>query len=972
MATTFTVCIDWDADGALDTAGDDITADVITIQSSLGNYMTDPRRRTAATGQLMLLVNNETRKYSPAYTAGALYGKLVPGRTVRLQANDGGGAVTIWYGKTDNFIPQPGSDVGATCTIVCVDANAELQNANISLPIQSAQTPKVILEKIAATVFGGASATGSITYTATPADGDTFTVGTSTYTLKTTLSGAVYEVLIGAVGGGSQYRDSAALHLADAINNAEGSGTAYSSDITRHAYVTAQGRATVGYLASEQDAEYNLRETAGYDGLACWLQQGTVDLATNTIWLYLKKVGMPTGTLTLNIYTSAGTTPSGTLFDANATATVSEATLGTSYGWVAFTFPAEITLLKNVRYFPALTTDRVASGVNYVVWGAKSGGGVSATKTGSTWSTLGANLIYLFPGTVEVIANAPGAWGNALALAETGTAGTVSGAALTGGTDKPTGLQSFEAGVDTITQAGDTWRESETNAMSAVQDVVDTEYGWFWVARDGTLTFKDRDWFLEQAAVAPALTLTGAQYSQDGLLDASRIYNHVTVDYTPREEATTGVVAQLNRGVHIFPNTAVRWSSSQPRVASTVIVPFVEASTGQVTGATDIILPVAGTDFTVNDFEDGTGFNYTAQGYVVPSMVVTGSGVEITFTNTALGPLWIFGLQVRGTALITRQAEQIVDQDTTSIAAYGKRPTTYNIPFASESGQPLAQAIANYLLGQFKDPQYSVDSILLRTGQPHTIAGVNVFSLDIGEVVTLSETQTGVTARKHIITAIEHLLESGTDKLDTRLYLRALSATTYWMLADATYGKLGTTTRLGLGRANASGYADGQIVGMTDFNATLRDDTRGLYYGCARRYTHFHDESNVLVGNAIACTVNASQEHRFYAKQTASSASDKFSFSCPLVPGLYIMSVMGVSLATGGKFGIKMDDIYTLATLESAYSAATTYNVEIGSSFFNVTDMRRHKFEVYVTAAGTGGGYDVPITYIHIYPYTES
>src|SRR5688572_4397371 len=77
-------------------------------------------------------------------------------------------------------------------------------------------------------------ATGTLTSDATaPSNNDTVTVGGYTYTFKTTLTGAAFEVLIGASAA-------AALdNLKSAINATAGAGTTYGTGTFAHPDVTA-------------------------------------------------------------------------------------------------------------------------------------------------------------------------------------------------------------------------------------------------------------------------------------------------------------------------------------------------------------------------------------------------------------------------------------------------------------------------------------------------------------------------------------------------------------------------------------------------------------------------------------------------------------------------------------------------------------------------------------------------------------
>ena len=108
------------------------------------------------------------------------------------------------------------------------------------------------------------------------------------------------------------------------------------------------------------------------------------------ITLYLKKVGSPTGTLTLRIETDSGGSPSGTLVSPHATATMSESALSTGYTSETFTFAETFGIDGSTTYWLVLTTDSSASLVNAAVWGTDRSNpnyvnGTLKVKNGGTW-----------------------------------------------------------------------------------------------------------------------------------------------------------------------------------------------------------------------------------------------------------------------------------------------------------------------------------------------------------------------------------------------------------------------------------------------------------------------------------------------------------------------------------------------------------------------------------------------------------
>ncbi|PJF33480.1 MAG: hypothetical protein CUN49_18480, partial [Candidatus Thermofonsia Clade 1 bacterium] len=94
--------------------------------------------------------------------------------------------------------------------------------------------------------------------------------------------------------------------------------------------------------------------------------------------------------------------------------------------------------------------------------------------------------------------------------------------------------------------AADEWREDDTNALSAIQQVVESERGMFWQARDGTLVFKNRHYANERTLAAPVAKTDDHHASHEATYGIEEIYNRVVVRYTPRRTLAQGVVARSN------------------------------------------------------------------------------------------------------------------------------------------------------------------------------------------------------------------------------------------------------------------------------------------------------------------------------------------------------------------------------------------------------------------------------------------
>lgn len=422
------VYLDWNLDGTFE---DDISAYWKATQTRAG--LDNPDKFCASAGRATVILNNADQRFSPDNATGPYYGDFDVNIPIKITATDGVSEWALFRGEIESWEPKPGAISGdRTCVIVAKDLIGVAANAGIALPLQIQETAKTILDKVSALAFDGDFATNSLQVGDGVTQGDQVTVGDETYTFVGTLTGASNEVLIAPAG--KNYRDQySARNLARAISAGDGAGVSYGAGTVRNKYVTAHARSNFGVLSTWAETWIHLRDAAtNYEFLADDLALPTDEEITfSEIWVYMKKTGSPTGTLTLNIETKAYTVadsyhPSGTLIDANATGTVDESTLTTGGGWVVFTLDGEVTLnyYQALSAYITLTTDRGSSGTNYVSWGwVASTGNDGLGRISGSWGALTGvqEGVIWFPPTITLLANAPGTWANALGLSVTST-----------------------------------------------------------------------------------------------------------------------------------------------------------------------------------------------------------------------------------------------------------------------------------------------------------------------------------------------------------------------------------------------------------------------------------------------------------------------------------------------------------------------------------------------------------------------
>lgn len=793
------VYIDWDADGAFTETDDDISAYVKGVSWKAGIW--DRTSNVARAGRASITLTNLDRRFSPDNTDSPYYGRFKPNLPIRIDATDGLTAWPVFRGVITDFNADSGDLGRREARISAEDLVGVLSRTRISLPMRYLLKGDAALKLVTSAVFRSARATGTVTITANPGDGETLTIGDTVYTFETGALDAAYKVKVGATPSAT------ALNLAAAINAAQtatefgyGADTVYGADTLKHADVTAVAEGLSGEVGGTTDIDpvedYFWAIGKRADGKVYQGAQA-FQVAAGTllqIEVYITaQTGSP-GTITWEVCDDIGGSPGNVLQSGTFTPDVD--------AWTTIAVVGGVSLYASTNYWLVLRITSIPASNNF--WGWLYGDsvyapGISATKTDSAawvqWpdDDFSARITTgeVTEAHVYLTAVARGAWGNSIGLATDAGDIALSAATLEGGADGPAGLFDYEASTVTLDEIGATWGQDRTSGLRAIQDVVDSEgTALFWAAGDGTLTFKNRDWLFTRQAEAANLTLDGEMQQANVSVSLADITNRVTVRYRPRNTRATGIIAQ-STGTISVPGTGLSGSSlvknerhnqsdNLPNPDNTAFarLSYVDTETGQVIGAEDLTLPlVAGTDFTVNDSGDGTGFDYTNSKRVLFSVAATGSGVDVTMQNSAMGTLYVKDLQVRGTAIIQYDPLDVTVEDTTSITNYGLHETTFGLPFTATNTHMFAPILARYLLRRNANPTSYQEPLSFRNVTE--VDGTNLYSLDIGDILDVTETQTAISGRRLLITGVGGSIGQGN--------VATLQWHT-WRLDDATYG----------------------------------------------------------------------------------------------------------------------------------------------------------------------------------------
>lgn len=273
-------------------------------------------------------------------------------------------------------------------------------------------------------------------------------------------------------------------------------------------------------------------------------------------------------------------------------------------------------------------------------------------------------------------------------------------------------------------------------------DLALSEGGYLYVRGDETfgetLRFENR---FSRALSTSVATFTREELAddQDALQVPStldHILNDVEVETVTRrtDEDATSVLIQLDAPVRILSGDTVR-----------LFVDYRDpAQEAAYVGGKDIVQPVANTDWTANEEEDGEGTDLTA-GYTV-TCEPFGSRAMLELTASSTGyvrGVAAPGMRVRGRGLYRYAPISSRGENATSITAFGQRQLNSPIvmPYQDDRfvGQDFAQFIAN-LWGSITNVPSRVQPLVDFEGsllEQHIVR-------DIGDRITITEEQSAV------------------------------------------------------------------------------------------------------------------------------------------------------------------------------------------------------------------------------------
>lgn len=322
------------------------------------------------------------------------------------------------------------------------------------------------------------------------------------------------------------------------------------------------------------------------------------------------------------------------------------------------------------------------------------------------------------------------------------------------------------------------------------------------VTEDGdTRVTEDGDTRVLQAEFTTVEAVFDGNYREIGIKHAESYYNQVDTKAYPRKIDTSDVILfSLNRPLEIgaYQTVTIKGRFRDPDQEA------------QTVAALSTVTPVSGTDYIFNAEEDESGANITAD--LAVTAVFGANGVDYTLENTGSITGYVTQLYARGKGVYIYRPVEKMEEDETLVINDGARTLNLDLPYQDDPLQTTD--IATALLSKYKQKYTTIQSItLIANRNDNSILATHVsapngsyiqdfllnafMDLQIGDKIKVKADSVGI-EQDCFIQSIDFTITSG----DIVTYTYGLQDSMYetydaWILGDATYGVLDSTTILG-------------------------------------------------------------------------------------------------------------------------------------------------------------------------------
>lgn len=323
----------------------------------------------------------------------------------------------------------------------------------------------------------------------------------------------------------------------------------------------------------------------------------------------------------------------------------------------------------------------------------------------------------------------------------------------------------------------------ETKVYELLARIVHNEGGLLYEQPDGTLVFESRT-----QRYFPTMPM--AYWDEDSLddIEADRgvrnLANVIPYTITPRRvgDSATDVLASMPDRVRVLPGAPPQQ----------IELSYRHPITDEAVGGTDVTVPVAVTDYTATEGEDGSGADLTTSAVVAAAVEdIGGTAIKLSVENTGSLAFW-FTTQVRGRTLQKLDQRTFFDvRDDQSVNENDELEDPIVFDYLTDQDQ--ARAIAGQELALRRSP-YMAPRVAHRIGVDAETEA-DIMRRMIGELVSVGEPMTALDAADRVFIQGREI-SYGADLVCRASYpvTRGQAAQSFWIVGEPGLAEVGETT----------------------------------------------------------------------------------------------------------------------------------------------------------------------------------
>lgn len=347
-------------------------------------------------------------------------------------------------------------------------------------------------------------------------------------------------------------------------------------------------------------------------------------------------------------------------------------------------------------------------------------------------------------------------------------------------TDAAPAATSYDTALETFPYALDNLA-SGAPALTGVISVVDSCQGQFYVAKDGTLTYKSRHTW---STAVSDFTFSELMIDREGGVevptDTQGVFDNVTAVAHPKSVSAAIVLCGITSAVYVGPGETIE-----------LFLDYRDPnSTDRLIGGKNFTATAENTDYEARPNADGTGADLSANLTVTVNTFAATAKFTVT-NNGATGAYLVNGsgtplLQLRGDGLIDNQPDK-------RRSGTGKHKITIDLPYQADGA--FAGDVAGFTRSRYEDLADQVSAIRFDPQRSDALM-LEALGGEIGDVKTVSETMTGLSAIDVFVQGVEGEITKG-DYLRMRYVTAPASPFRFWQIGTPGSSELGETTVIG-------------------------------------------------------------------------------------------------------------------------------------------------------------------------------